>query len=359
MTIVFLCRLFYPHIGGVEKHVREVGKRLVKQGHRLIVITELSEFEDASKERFRTKSGMTKNFENLDGMEVYRIPVGIDEKGKKWVIWRWMWEHRQIWQEADLVHCHDVFFWYLPFRLLYPGKKVYMTFHGYESYPIRWQAVVIRKIAEKLSWGNICIGDFMKKWYGTKPTYVSYGGVEIKGEGETRLQARQGVKGKGESALFYGRLDDQTGILTYQAAIHIINKKYPQFALTVLGDGELSNKIDRKTKRFGFQENVTEYLENSRYIFVSRYLSILEALAAKRLVFAVYDNPLKEDYLKMAAFAPYIVIEKQTEKLAEKVLFFLQNPKIEKELVEKGYEWVKGQTWEEVVRTYEKLWDMR
>lgn len=343
MTIVFLCRLFYPHIGGVEKHVREVGKRLVQDGHRLIVITESSSevYPDGQEPVLH---------EQIDGMEAYRIPVGTDERDKKWVIWRWMWEHRQIWQKADLIHCHDVFFWYLPFRLLNPSKRIYMTFHGYESYPVRWQAVWMRKIAEKLSWGNICIGDFMKKWYGTKPTYVSYGGVEIKGEGER-------VKGKGESALFYGRLDGQTGILTYQAAMHIINKKYPQFALIVIGDGELSNKIDRKTKRLGFRENVTQYLENSRFIFVSRYLSILEALAAKRLVFAVYDNPLKEDYLKMAAFAPYIVIEKQAEKLAEKVIFFLQNPKIEKELVERGHVWAKTQTWEEVVRTYDKLWD--
>ena len=40
MKIVFLCRLFYPHIGGVETHVLEVGKRLIKKGHRVTIVTE-------------------------------------------------------------------------------------------------------------------------------------------------------------------------------------------------------------------------------------------------------------------------------------------------------------------------------
>ena len=40
MTIVFLARRFYPLIGGVEKHVMEISKRLVAAGHRVIVVTE-------------------------------------------------------------------------------------------------------------------------------------------------------------------------------------------------------------------------------------------------------------------------------------------------------------------------------
>jgi len=40
---VFLARRFYPEIGGVEKHCLELGKRLVKKGHELTVITETPE----------------------------------------------------------------------------------------------------------------------------------------------------------------------------------------------------------------------------------------------------------------------------------------------------------------------------
>jgi hypothetical protein len=44
-----------------------------------------------------------------------------------------MWNNRDLIKEADIIHCHDVFFWYLPFRFLFPQKKVYIPFHGYEG----------------------------------------------------------------------------------------------------------------------------------------------------------------------------------------------------------------------------------
>ncbi|GDX61908.1 glycosyl transferase [Candidatus Levyibacteriota bacterium] len=343
MTIVFFCRLFYPHIGGVEKHVMEIAKRLVSLGNKLIIITEssLEVYSEGNKPIL---------FEIIDNIEVYRIPVEKNESSKKWIIWRWMWKNKQIWHNADILHFHDVFFWYLPFRLLNLSKNAYITFHGYEGYPLKKKAVLIRKLAEILTNGNICIGDFIKKWYGTKSTYVSYGAVNISKEKKVHQPSPF-------SALFYGRLDNQTGITIYDAAMIIINKKYPQFSLTIIGDGPLRDKIDDKIRRFGYQINISEYLKNNRFVFISSYLSILEALAAKRLVFAVYDNPIKKDYLEMAPFASFIIIENSHQKLAEKVAFFIKNPTLEAYKIEEGYKWVKNQTWDSVVKLYLKLWN--
>ena len=39
-NILFLTRSFYPNIGGVEKHVLELSKELIKRGYRITVITE-------------------------------------------------------------------------------------------------------------------------------------------------------------------------------------------------------------------------------------------------------------------------------------------------------------------------------
>lgn len=341
-TIVFLCRRFSPDIGGVEKHVQEISTLLIAKGYKLIVISEMPEL--AGK-----KGAKIPLSETIAGIEIYRIPVEKNEKGKKWAIWSWLWQHRVLLQKADVIHCHDVFFWYLPFRFLFLGKSVYTTFHGYESYPIRWQAIVVRKVSEMLSFGTICIGDFMKKWYFAKPTLISYGGVKIFSHHKVP---------ESKSALFWGRLDNQTGILTYEAAAAIISKKCAQFKFTVIGQGELSTKIHHSNLIEGFRENASEYLNNFQFAFVSRYLSILEALAAKRLVFAVYDNPVKEDYLKMAAFAPFIIIEQTPEKLADRVIYFLDHPDKEKELTEKGFSWAQKQTWEKVVEMYEQLWDV-
>ncbi|MBU3978279.1 glycosyltransferase [Patescibacteria group bacterium] len=182
MIILFLARLFYPHIGGVEKHVLEVSKRLVTKGHKVIVITEeFSNLHHSIIDVIPAKAGIQKENirspwipdqvrnDKINGIEVIRMPVGHEDSFKKFRIWKNLWKIRKVIKDADIIHCHDVFFWYMPFRLLYPRKPVYTTFHGYESYPITKKAIFTRKISEKLSSGNICIGDFIKKWYGTKP----------------------------------------------------------------------------------------------------------------------------------------------------------------------------------------------
>ncbi len=343
MKILFFCRLFYPHIGGVEKHVLELSKELSKKGNEIVIVTEQISENDKTAEQLEIPESKTK-------IQIYRIPVGKDDYFKKLRIWKWFWQHRNLLQNADIIHIHDVFFWYLPFRFLSPLKRVYVTFHGYESYPIRKKAIMVRKIAEKLSWGNICIGDFITKWYMTKPTFVSYGAVDT-GQNILKIQ-----KVKNESAVFIGRLDEQTGILEYIKAVKTIKKKYPQFELLVVGDGKYRELVKGNSKIIGFRNNPEQYFATYHFAFASRYLSILEALSAKRLVFALFDNPVKEDYLRMAPFAPFIIIKKDPEKLAEKVEYFLGHPEKEKENIEKGYEWVKGETWRKMAQIYLQLW---
>ena len=339
MTILFFSRLFYPHIGGVEKHVLELSKILIKKGHKVIVITESF-----------ANYAIEKNVINFKfkGINIYTINNGEEDWFKKFRVWKNLWQLKNLINKADVIHCHDVFFWYLPFRFLFRRKPVFVTFHGYESFPIKKRAIFVRKISEKLSFGNICIGDFIQKWYGTKPDAVSYGAVDVK----------KSKGGKGDlSALFIGRLDEQTGIIDYLEAFKKIKKKYPNFELLVCGDGKYKVLTAKKTMVLGFKKNPEKYFENYRFAFVSRYLSILEALGAKRLVFALYDNPVKEDYLKMAPFAKFIVIEKDPVKLAERVLYYLKHPNEESKLITQGYNWVVRQSWNALAEKYLSLWE--
>lgn len=357
MKIVFLCRLFSPHIGGVEKHVMEISKRLQQKGHTITIITE----------QFQSDLPL---HEKMNGINVYRIQKNGEDWFQKFRIWKEMFRLRTILQSADVIHCHDVFFWYLPFRFLYPTKPVYTTFHGYESFPIKKKAILMRKLSEKLSWGNICIGDFIPKWYGTKATYVSYGAVMLSSRTKSRdlesdakdsstpLRSAQNDKDK-YSALFFGRLDAQTGIKTYVDSFEIVKKQFPQFTFLVIGDGEDEKILSKDITHLPFQKHPEKYFGDYHYIFVSRYLSILEALISKRFVVAVYDNPVKEDYLRLAPFAKYIVIEKDPKKIAAKVAYYLQHPSEEKEMVESGYEWAKKQTWEKMISLYTDLWQSK
>ena len=159
MNIVFLTRLYYPHIGGVEKHVAGISK-ILSQKHKIIIITE---------KYAKTLS----DHEYVDGIEIYRMQVH-----DKWSVWHWILKNNQILDKADIIHAHDVYFWLFPYKLLHPLKKTFITFHGWEEiYPIPWKNKMVRKISELLATGNICVGDFISKWYGTHPDFVTYGAV--------------------------------------------------------------------------------------------------------------------------------------------------------------------------------------
>lgn len=361
MTILFFSRLFYPHIGGVEKHVLEVGKRLVEKNNRVIVVTEELFGKDISLYQSR---GLSANVtEEIEGIEVHRVNSGRENcfsfgklriNKKKFRIWRWLWRHRDLIKDTDIVHCHDVFFWYLPFRFLYPNKPVYTTFHGYESYPIKKTAIIVRKISELLSFGNICIGDYIKKSYGTKPDFISYGGVDI--NKYQKLNIKNQISDEKKNALFVGRLDEQTGILQYCKAAELVRKTYPEFELVIVGDGHLRESTEKYGKVLGFIDNPEKLFPRYRFAFVSRYLSILEALASKRLVFAVYDNPIKKDYLLLSPLSEFIVVVGSSKQLAEKVVWFIDHRDEERKLIERGYAFVVKQTWSSLVEKYLELW---
>ncbi|SRR3989344_3297406 len=165
MNILFLSRLYYPHVGGVERHLRGLSRALSRR-HNITIVTE-------------------KHDESLPDVErmpealVYRISLkNVSEKSKKWVIWKWINTNQHLFDQADVIHAEDVYYWIIPYKILHPFKKSFVTFQGWECrYPIPHRFKLIRRIYELMADGNVCIGEFISKWYGTKPTIVSYAAV--------------------------------------------------------------------------------------------------------------------------------------------------------------------------------------
>lgn len=359
MKVLFIAPKFYPSIGGVEKHVLEISKRLAGKGYEVTVLTEYSPKHKNTK--FKNYQSIAQSdtqdikleqpvkssyFDSriVDGIKIYYFKFGKAGWFKKFRIWQTLFKHRSLLKDADIVHCHDVFFWYLPFRFFFPWKKIYTTFHGYESYPLPFKNVILHKVSELLSNGNISVGAFIKKWYGTNPDFIIYGGVNIPKNFKQVERPR---------ALFFGRLDEQTGVETYRKAANLLKKQIPKFKLDIFGNGKLKKRIkEAKDVDSRIESRINDY----RFIFVSRYLSILEAMAAKKMVFAVFDNPIKEDYLKLSPFAKFINILSNEKDLASKVQFYYSNKNIEQKMINDAYQWAKTQSWDAVVSVYEKLW---
>lgn len=346
MNIVFFTRFFYPHVGGVEKHVYKICQELKKK-HTIVVVTE----------QYDLRLPLV---DYVDDIVIYRIPQFKESKEKKYNIWNYLFENRNIFRSADIVHIHDVFYWYFPFRLIYPSKPVYMTFHGYEGNSLPTvKAKISHKIAEILTNGNICIGDYLKKWYRTTPTLVSYGAIDR----NTTLEPSSISKKDRYKILYIGRLEEEAGIMEYLQMTHKLIKKGYNIHLTVLGDGSLLRKAETYMKKhhlpvrfLGFVPEVEKYIPKYDIVFTSRFLGTMEALSFKKPVFCVYNNAIKRDCFTMAPFAKHIFLSDSAYTLVDSFEQMVQNRELTHTKIRNGYEWVRRETWKKMAHNYELLW---
>ncbi len=344
MNIIFITRRFYPQIGGVETHVLQLSRELISRGHSVTVITEMP------------KNLRNKKKDKYQGIDIVRINVGEEGFLKKFKVWNEILKFNSLIKKSDIVHCHDVFFWYLPFRFIFPNKKVYTTFHGYETrFPVSKKAVVVRKISEFLSHGNICVGDYISKYYGTKPGFVIYGGVD-EAYKKSNTKKVNSISNKIKIVLI-GRLDFDTGVETYLRALSLLKKKKIGYEFRSYGDGIFKADARKYGMTSGFVLNVKKEIGKSDIVFASSYLIILQALIMKKKIIAIFDNPLKEDYLKMSPMGKYIYLCKNETEIVEVVKSIKRDPWKSDSMIEQGYKWAKMQTWEKILNVYLNLWN--
>lgn len=270
MNILFLSHFFHPHIGGVEIHTLNVASELIKKGHSVTVITQ------------RYDSKLLDN-QTVDGIKIIRFSYPQLKIVGLFSIWLWFLKNYKLVKNADIVHCHDIFIWCLPFKIVFPFKKVYTTFHGWEGvYPIPLKNKILKIIASKLSTGSISIGKYISKYYGIKSNFIVYGGSNV--------TSKKYTKNKNTIA-FVGRLESDTGVLDFLK--YLKNKKYKK--VDFVGDGSLKNECSRFGMVRGFV-NPEPFLKNAEYAVPAGYLSYIEAKSYGCKIITFYQNNLKKDY---------------------------------------------------------------
>jgi glycosyltransferase involved in cell wall biosynthesis len=286
MRLLFLTRLYLPHIGGVEKHVAEVAKILEKRGHKVKIISETD-------------------------IEYPHVKfLGL------FFIWFWFFRNRRLIEKADIVHCHDVFIWYLPFRFLYPQKPVFITIHGLEwDNPLRKISIWQKRVAVKLSNGSVGVGNFLEKYLNVKFDLITYAGANL---------VKSNIKDN-RKIVYVGRLEENTGLLNFLSWLK--NKSYK---VDFCGDGPLRKECEKYGNVHGFT-NPTPYYKKAKYCVPGGYLAALEALNAGCLLKLFWSDKVKENYWKMSPFVKKDVKEwarKQTwDKLANEYLDLYNNAK--------------------------------
>ena len=327
MKIIFITRLFYPHVGGVEKHVERVGSELIKKGYEVTVLTTKFKREFVREEIYR----------KLKIIRFYQPKIRFLGLISTWV---WLVKNRRLLLDKDIIHIHDVFIWYWPLKLIYPKKSVFLTYHGrWGKYPITLVDKLQKKIGAKYSSGVICIGDYIPKNYGIKADFISYGAVDTpakKFKKENRL------------IIYVGRLDNDIALAKILKVFEKLKKEYE---IVFVGDGAMAGEAKKIGKVTGFTDPIP-YYKRAKYLFASGYLTILEGLAYRCRIFTMYENRLQEDYYKTPNLKRLITISGSYEEILKKFI----RTDIDIKKVEQGYKWVKDQNWEKMSENYLMLW---
>lgn len=357
MLIVHFCRRFWPEQGGVETHVERVSLELIRRGHKVKVITLQPDSLDYK--------------QVYKGIEIFRIPVSptINTFAYKWTIWRWLWLHREVWSKANIVQIHDVFWWVLPF-ILFIRHKTFMTFHGYEPPgPPTFMQRCWHQIAAKLTKGSLGIGSFHQKWYGVKPTFVSFGAADQEIWRQTKKTSQNSQKNK-IKCMYLGRLSEDVGIMSYLEGInqlysenkHDSKPRSPmEVNLDIYGTGEQASSVEsyvfkhRLPVKFkGEVPQAARFSPDYDIVFASRHLAILETLSTGSRIIANYNNQIKMDYLlDKTPFSEWIQTFSHPADLAK--ILTTNEFVVPKEAIN----WARAQTWAKLTKTYESLWTLR
>lgn len=346
MRIVMLTPAFAPRRGGVERHVRRVSEELAALGHEVTVVTRA--LADAPA------------MERLGAVEVVRVPGGW--RGGVALLRR----HRRLLRQADVIHCHDAYpflCWYAPLRLPLRLPRAFVTFHGYEAWPIPREAIRWRRWVRRQCAGALCVGGFIHRWYGTPCEDVTYGGVDLPETAPPDVTETR--------AVFVGRLERDTGVLDYLRLLATLRNAHGvEMPLDVCGDGSLMHEGRRCAEQegltvrwHGMVDDPSRVLLGARFALVGSYLGMWEAMACGALVIALYDNPLKRDYLEhfppargADGFEPAVEVCGSPEAGAGQMAWLLAHPEVMQARLQAGRALAARQSWRRVADQYLALW---
>jgi glycosyltransferase involved in cell wall biosynthesis len=343
--------LFFPHLGGVERHVFEVSRRLIAKGHDVRLLT------------LRYDGSLPRD-EIVRGIPVRRIGKGGSGGPPLLRIlagWISALPARDLFSWADILHFHDhapFVRWYLP-QLLLPGRKpLFVTFHGFERERPGRREKIERRLLARMASGRICVGSWIRKYYGTGCDVVTLGGTDAPLE-DAGAKERRG--------LILGRLESDTGLFTYLKALTLLKERHGvSVPVEVLGSGSMFPDAEEYSSRHGLAiefrgttANVPAFLRKASFVFASSYLSMLEAMAHGCLVLASPTSELKRDYLasmREDAGGEIAVVREEARELADELARFLARPEERRAALAAAAAFASRWTWDRLADSYLELY---
>jgi len=347
-----------PCPGGVETVVEEIGSRLVKRGHEVVIFVRPHYTSRALKE--------------YKGMKLINLP-SIPTKNLDAITHSFLSVFGAINVKPDLVHIHSTgnsIYAFLP-RIF--GIPTVVTSHGLD-----WQRAKWGKFAKKylkftdrttcfFPTATTAVSQKMRKYYQDtykkEVLYIPNGANEVE-----RLPPKEilklGLKGN-DYILFASRLVPEKGC-------HYLVRAYKKLGtnkkLIIAGDGVLGDKYAESLKReanssilfLGFVTgNLLKELLSNAYLYILP--SEIEGLSAGLIEAMSYQNCVLvsdiEENCEAIGSSGFTFKNKSVDDLAEKLSYLLNHPKVVESHRKTCFDDVKARyDWDKVTDEYEKLY---
>jgi len=250
MNVLHISRQFLPCIGGTEKYVYEVARRLIKHKINCKVLSLNYNLFD--------KTQKFKNYEIIDDVEVYRIPgFGYYKKpiplNLPLNLFKW----------ADIVHIHDL-------RLLYETSillkgffryKIVWSTHGFLLHTKDFKSLktiiiplyykpTIKKFVDSI----ICVSqqdfEYFRRW-NLKGLYLIENGIDFEKFAKIERNPQKG------NFLYFGRIDTNKGLDLLFIALSFL--KNLSWHLDIIGDGfkDVIQKLKTLSQNLNIAHKIT------------------------------------------------------------------------------------------------------
>jgi glycosyltransferase involved in cell wall biosynthesis len=351
MRICLVNALFHPFSGGVEKHMYELSRELVRQGDEVTVVT--------------SRLGATPAYEEIDGVRVHRVPCleirvpgfyppplvlapGFVSRLKRL-------DERY---DFDIIHLQNRFFVDFDMAALYcklKGKPFMMTIHNARpvgiSLPVtvagsaydwlvgRWPFALADRIIAVSRWVR---GDIAKYCIDEGKIVPVHNGInvsEFRPADGRNVRAQYGI-GDDPMLMFVGRMITQKGVPYLIDAMPAVLREHPRARLFLVGRGSMLKKLKAKVASMGLEKSVifSGYLNEPDlkeaygtcdvFVLPSVWevlpIAVLEAMSSGRPV--VCTNAGGNEEMVRDGVNGYVVPMRDPAALAARIVTLLSDP---------------------------------
>ena len=210
---------------------------------------------------------------------------------------------------------------------------------------------------------------FFRKYSG--PKIVIPNGIDVEDFNPQVPKIKKFVDSK-LNILYVGRIETRKGLIYLLKAYRILQKKFDNLRIIVVGEGEMKKKCQDFIKKYNLREvhfvgaksgqELTSYY-NTADIFVSPSifgesfgLVLLEAMACGKPVVAFANQGYKE-LLAGKPGAKFLAKPKDSKGLAKKIELFVENKKLREEMGEWGLKDAQNYSWRKVAERILKFYE--